>query len=418
MRTATSFEVFRWRPAAALPSPPPPVATFDAAADVSAVILNGGATCYVPSNPRLPTAGWVEIPRLREFYGLPDVDQRAHRTRWVERLTRADTGMGRPQLDALSMPALRLTLARAAPRTFPVREVRRGRPATDRGGIVNGVTVPLARLPVVEPDCYLAVIAEAEGKLESINAWDVGAGISLGPVQFNVQPSPGAGEGGALFQLLWNLYVRDRALFVQEFGEPLGWSMRFQPTGISPQASDYFDLRIGAGTPNEIVLHGRGTEADVERNSRYFQSGVPGGRGFDPTFRRNVTAHFRNVVVWPHVQEMILETSVWWLGPGLRRIHTAGIPPLDSRNPDEATFVLKALLLSAFVRFSGCLDPILRGLRPWRTPAERLAHWRDAVQAARVPCPELVARLESQEREARRVHGALHQLTGVAGQSR
>ena len=70
---------------------------------------------------------------------------------------------------------------------------------------------------------------------------------------------------------------------------------------------------------------------------------VPGsGRGYNPAFRRDLTARFRDLVAWPHVQEILIDVSVWWLQRGLDIIHAAGLPAIDPRNPDRDTFILKA----------------------------------------------------------------------------
>src|SRR5205823_11217285 len=146
--------------------------------------------------------------------------------------------------------------------------------------------------------------------------------------------------------------TRDPDLFARELGGPLGWSMR--PDG------GHADLVVTRpGTP-DVVLHGR---AQDQRNIiGYLQSGTPGRDGFadiDRAWRRTLAERFRNLVVYPAVQQVVLDVTNWWLEPGLRQIEAAGIPALDPRAPDRSVFVLKALLLSAFVRYSGCLQPIL-----------------------------------------------------------
>jgi hypothetical protein len=106
---------------------------------------------------------------------------------------------------------------------------------------------------------------------------------------------------------------------------------------------------------------------------------------------------------------------------GLRR----GFPPLSlinwrqsgvgaSRlllpNQDRDTFILKAILLSAFIRFSGCLGRTLTQLQQWPTVAQKLNHWTDAVAATSDPCPTLRARLERQQSAAAGVHDAILRL--------
>jgi hypothetical protein len=400
--------------ATVVPAPPPPVIDAEArAADLCGLILAAGTevAAYFPA--LRPAAGaapdrrWVVIPNLRDFYGLPADVQRAHRRRWIGALTRIATlGLTRTQLEALPTPGLRLLLAQNGAAAFPITQVDRGSPPRDRGGVLNGVTLPLPALPVVEPDCYLPVISEREGRLESINAWDAEAGISLGPIQFNVNPPEGSNEQ-ALFRFLWRLYIDDRALFDQAFGT-LRWRMRFDPGGIAPGPDDQLVLRIDAETPAEVALSSR--RADKVRNYRYFQTGVPDQTGFVPTFRRDLAGRFRGAVVWPHVQQMILDVSSRWLQPGLARIRAAGIPALDPQNPDRDTFTLTAVLLSAYVRFSGCLQPLLRALGRWTTVAEKIAHLREALATLTDPCPTLEARLLGQVTEARAVHAGLDSI--------
>jgi hypothetical protein len=402
-------------PAAALPTPAPPVIDCQGharAANLCALVLASGgeALAYFPAlrpSGLTPPRRWVIIPKLRDFFGLPADVQRAHRRRWIDVLARVTAlGWTRAQLETLSTPALRLLLAQHEAGAFTVQRVDRGSPPTDRGGVVNGVTLPLPALPAVEPDCYLPVISEREGRLESINAWDAEAGISLGPIQFNVNPPEGANEQ-TLFRFLWRLSVDDRVLFDQAFGT-LGWRMRFDPAGIVPGPNDELTLRINAGTPTEVTLSSLRTHKT--RNYRYFQTGVPDQTGFNPAFRRDLATRFRQVVVWPHVQQMILDVSSQWLQPGLAHIRAAGIPAVDPLNPDADTFTLTAVLLSAYVRFSGCLRPLLTALRPWRTVADKLAHLQQALATLTDPCPSLDTRLRNQVNEARAVHAGLDSI--------
>ena len=409
-----------WTPSAGatpLPSTLPPVIDCQArAADLCALVLatGGNVAVYFPAL-RGGAAGiteaqrrrWVVVPKLRDLYALPAAMQTAHRRRTIGALARV-TGLGfsRAQLDALSTPALQLLLAQNGAAAFPVTRVNRGSPPADRGGVVNGVTLPVPVLPIVEPDCYLPVISEAEGKLESINAWDAQAGISLGPIQFNVTV-PANDSVQPVFRFLWRLMIDDRTLFEQAFGG-LGWRLRFDPGGPTPSAADAFVLTINTGTPAEATL--RSLPGDMVRNYRFFQTGVPDQAGFAPAFRRDLAGRFRDAVVWPHMQQVILDVSSVWLAPGLAQIRAAGIPALDRQNPDRDTFVLTAVLLSAFVRFSGCLQPLLRALRQWNTVAEKLAHVGDAVATLTDPCPSLSERLRSQAATARAVHAGLESI--------
>jgi hypothetical protein len=369
-----------------------PVLEVEAAVGLCALVLNG-AEAYFPADPVAPGARWVQLPRLRELYDLPESERNAHRNRWLTRIARANVGFTREELTRLATPALRLLVARFAAQVVPVARVERGTPSSDRGGATHGVTIPILRFPFSEPECYLPVIAEVEGRLESVNAWDFGAGISVGPIQVNVQRN-------SLFRILWALWEADRALFEAELGGPLGWSLR--------EHDGHHDLVVGSGSA-EVVLHGH--DADVERNYRYFQSGVPGGHGYDPPFRRRVAEQVRNVLCWPHAQEFVLATSAWWLRRGLESLHEAGIPPLDARSPDRDVYVLKAALLSAYVRFSACLSRLLAGLAEWRTAAEKLANLETALAATAPPCPTLRDRLARQRGDAERVHDAMRALT-------
>ena len=372
----STFSVFTWRSPFALDHPL--VLNFDAAREVCLLVI-GGESVYMSSDPFQPTTRWVQLSRAREFYALAEQDRDDQRARWIDRLMAAAphlSNLGAPLtrewLDSLSMPALRLLMASHAPQVFAVWRVDQPE-RRFRGAAVSfrdAVTMPLPRYPVDEPDCYLPVIAGTEGRLEAINAYDLGAGISLGPIQFNA-------HGGALHHFLWMLWKRDRDLFDREFARPFGWVMR--PDTTHP------DLVLGADLPGEVVLHG--VDEDSGINAGYFQSGKPGETSFDAidiAFREALTVRFRNIVAWPHVQELILNTCAWWLAPGLDAIHEEryGIPRLNPLAPDRDTYILKALLLSAHVRYSACLWPFLEVLRRWDTPREKRANWRVALETA------------------------------------
>ncbi|HEX2577210.1 MAG TPA: hypothetical protein VHK88_12730, partial [Aquihabitans sp.] len=392
-----SYRVEAFGPPTSLPAPV--VATFDGGLGVQVILLNGGERVLVASERGPIRTRWVDIPGLRSFYHLPPADALRLRTLWADRLASVDPAANRTA--ALAIPRLRAVLARYGAAAFPVRVVRRGTPSRDRGGIVNGITLPVPGQPVREPRCYLPVIAEVEGRLESVNAWDAGAGISLGPIQFNV-------DRGALFDFLWRLWTKDPDLFATALTGPLSWTMA--------RHGDHPDLLVARAGRTD-TLHGR--VADRMTNAAYLQSGQLGSTGFTPGYRRNVAAALRDCVVWPHVQEMVLDVSAEWLEPALADIHAEGIGPLDPAAPDLDTFVLTALLLSARVRYSGCLRPILDELRRWSGAGEKLAHWKDAVKAARSPCPDLETRLGMQDGHARHVYGqlVLPALTAPAAQS-
>lgn len=362
----------------------PPVATFDSPT-AAALVLNGGQRLYVPSDPTSPTHRWVDVPGLQAFYRLPDVDRERTRNRWADRLSQAVPGIDQSSARALPIPMLRILLAHHGAAVFGVSKVRRGDPPVDAGGIVNGVTLPLLRLPLREPDCYLPVIGQVEGKLESINAWDVGAGVSLGVIQFNA-------DRGALFRFLWRLWIDDPDLFGATLTRSLGWTMRWD--------GDHPDLVSGAD--GQVRLHGVG--ADKARNATYLQTGTIEGSGRNGPHRRKVAAALRDCVVWPHVQDLIVDTSAWYLQAALDSIHAEGIGPLNPTAPERETFILTAVLLSGAVRFSSCLKRLLIALRPWSSPADKLANWTQALATTAEPCPTLFPRLKLQQQQAEQVY--------------
>ncbi|GHE16252.1 hypothetical protein GCM10011376_08620 [Nocardioides flavus (ex Wang et al. 2016)] len=368
-----------------------PVAGFDGTG-LQVITVNGGERVYVPVDPSSPGPRRVDVPGLRSFYGLAARDRDAQRDEWAARLAGATT-LTTAQARALGVPLLRATLAHHGAAAFPVRRVQRGDPPYDAGGVVNGVTLPPLVAPLREPDCYLPVIARVEGRMESINAWDAGAGVSLGPIQFNA-------DRAALFRFLWQLRSEDPALFASALGAPLGWDMTWH--------TDHPDLVVARGTVTD-TLHGRA--ADRDTNATYLMRGVPGTGPRDPDYRRRVAGCFRDAVVWPHVQQMVVDTTSWWLEPALTRIRAAGVGPLDVTRPDRDTFVLTALLLSAGVRFSGCLPQILTRLARWTTAADKLAHLDDALAATAPPCPDgLRDRLAQQRRHAATVFAQVQRL--------
>jgi hypothetical protein len=365
----------------ALTMPAAPVATIQSP-DVVAVIVNGGERVYVSSDPAASSTRWVDVPDLFGFYRLPAADREQMRNRWADRLAQKVPDIDQASARALPIPLLRTMLAHHAEAVLPVTTVRRGEPPVETGGVVNGLTLPIPQLPVREPDCYVSVIAQAEGRLESINAWDINAGISLGVIQFNA-------DRAALFRFLWQLWTEDPELFAAELTQPLGWSMAWD--------GDHADLVVG-----EARLHGRG--ADKARNAAFLQTGKLNGTGLDPGYRRKVAAGVRNCVAWPHVQAMVMDTSSWWLQPALDRVRAEGIGPLDPQAPDHDTFVLTALLLSGGVRYSSCLQRLLVALRPWPSVSEKLQHWKTALATTTDPCPSLLKRLKNQQPHAERVY--------------
>jgi hypothetical protein len=138
--------------------------------------------------------------------------------------------------------------------------------------------------------------------------------------------------------------------------------------------------------------------------------GVPGRDRFediDQAFRATLAARFRNLIVWPHVQEIVLDVTGWWLASGLQLVEAAGIPKLDLARPDPVVYVLEAVLLSAYVRFSSCLRRLLDALADQATPADKLAAWPTALARTASPCPTLHDRLSAQQRAAERIAAIL-----------
>ncbi|WP_426514229.1 S8 family serine peptidase [Dactylosporangium sp. McL0621] len=396
VRTApdgTGYHVLAFGPDGELPDPVTAVVTGDPA--LRAILVNGGGRVYVPAGPP-PSARWVDVPGLRSFYALPAARRRRLRAAWSGALLRAVPAIAADTLTGLAVPTLRTALADAAADALPVRPVHRGTPTRDVGGVVHGVTVPVPSAPPVEPHCYLPVIAAVEGRLESINAWDLGAGISLGPIQFNA-------DRAALFRFLWRLRGADRELFETLFTRRLGWSMAWD--------GDHADLLVPDGTGAER-LHGRVADDDVRRAVTYLQSGSVHHAHRDGPWRRTLAGVFRDAVVWPHVQSMVADVGAWWLGRALRAVHAAGIGPLDPVRPDRATFVLTAILLSGAVRYSGSLAPMLSELGRWPSVEDRLAHWPDALAAIGDRFAELRARLPRQAGTADAVY---EELTAILG---
>lgn len=415
--TDQTFDVSSLAPATSITTFPPVIEVN--AQNASALIFNNGAACYFPADPINRGTRWVQVPRMKDFYALAAQDQTTYRQKWIDRLVAKSGSISVPGvtvdktwIEGLSTPALRLLLAHYASQMFTVSGVNPSAKQQNFNGaqVTNGVTRPTPKVPLEEPDCYIPVISRVEGAMEDINAYDLGAGISIGSIQINA-------IGAKLFSFLDKLNNGDSTLFKQEFGTPLGWSMQ--------QDNDHPDLLINAGKTNAQTLHGR--SADTKRNVGYFQSGTPGNAEFtqiDPAHRRRLTERFLNVVAWPHVQEMILAVNLEYLRPGLIKIHNAanGIPPLDLNNPDRDTFILKAMLLSAYVRFSGCLDPILTDLRQWTTVSDKLKNIHDVLKNGTFCKPgqrkTLQDRLAKQEAHAKTVHDMLQRIPAIAANIR
>ncbi len=379
LSTASGFAAHSWGPPNSFNGPK--TIGFDANG-VAALLLADGRRAYFQANPLATSATdrthWVHVPFVAEFLRLPAAQQTSQRNSWGDKLSGAalvnpttSRAFTRAERRALPVPTQRLLLAHNAATAYPVAIKRRR--GTDRGGVTHGSTLSLIRRPIQEPLIYLRVISMREGRMESINAWDLEAGISVGPIQFNAQR-------GSVFRFLWQVWSQDRALFQSTFGTPLDWSMR--------NTAGYPELRVTVGGA-PVWLRGRSRAADVTRNYAYFQSGDPtrsAASDIDPAFRRDLAGRFVRLVAWPHIQELVEDVSNWWLRPGLARIHAAGIPALVPASPDRDTFILKSLLMSTYVRYSGCLQPFLEALGRWTTVADKLANWQTAVSSMTGPC--------------------------------
>lgn len=406
------FAVHEWGPRTSLAAP---LAIELDTPRIAALLVNGGDRVYLCADPLATTTAarlrWVHVPGIREFFALPAAQQTSQRRAWIRQIVaaaptnpRTGAAFTAAELGALSSPLLRVLLARHAAAAFPV-----GTHA--RGGVVHGVTLPMLRSPVSEPHVYQRVISMREGKLESINAWDLGAGISLGPVQINAQRA-------ALFRFLWQVWQEDRGLFASALGAAPTWAMR-DNAGVT-------ELSVPVAGAAQW-LRGLTTTAEVTRNVAWFQSGDPTrstAAQIDVAHRRDLAARFRQLVAWPHIQALLEDVTSWWLQPGLDLVHAAGIPRLDPLRPDRDTFILKSMLMSTYVRYSGCLQPLLDALARWTSVADKLANWRTAVSTMTGPCRGdagataeqrarhaiLVPRLEHQQADAAEVFTALQAL--------
>jgi subtilisin family serine protease len=373
------------------PLPAPPVAMITADPVIRQVVTNAGSRLYVPADQARPGRRWVHVPGLLALLELPAADRSSYVDPWLSGVARG-YGLAVPQVMDLGLAAMRIMFAAAADRTLPVRPVRAAGGTDDIGGIVAGVTLPALQLPLSEPQCYLPVIAQVEGRLESINAWDLGAGLGLGPIQFNAQH-------GALIRFLSRLGADDPDLFGSVLGDPLGWTIESH--------GDHADLVV-AGALGAEVLHG--TAADAPRLVSYLQSGTVGGDGRDGAWRRRVAGCFRDAVAWPHVQDMITNVTIWRLEPALRRVRSEGIGPLDPARPDRAVFVLTAILFSAAVRFPASLPLLLTGLRAWPDTDGKLAHWPAVLATMPAHFAPLESRLRRQQEAAQEVHNQIERI--------
>ena len=376
LRYGAGYRVAPWDAPVPVASP---VADLVADADAFCVVFAGGRV-YARASAQAPRR-WVDVPDARAYLALPETRQRRHRRALVEKL---QTHLQHKPDDLAPLAAVELAVlvAREAPRVYPVLPIdQTGKKF--RGGQTRGATTPIALWPLQEPRCYLPVIAEVEGRLESVNAYDLGAGVSLGPIQINVQR-------GALLHFLQMLQDGDPALWGELFA-PLGWSVE--------RHANTLVLRTPAGPLT--------TEA---AQIAYLQSGNPATPAFDAidaAFRRRLAGVFAQAVAWPHVQEMVCAATGKWLEPGLRKLDTGGIERLDPLAPKRDCFVLRAMLLSSYVRYSGYLGRIVAALAGHTGATAQLAHWEAAVHTGvgnerhRL---NLLNRLDEQRRHATEVY--------------
>jgi len=337
--------------------------------DICCLVLEGFAP-YFPSNVPRPANRWEQYPDLRSFYRQSQATQTAQRNAWIGKMV-STRNQVKPNLNfggivptpqqirQFSAPELRWILASFAEVLFPIRDVNqtdaRGRRWIGAG--MNGVTMVNLPVPLSEPDCYLKVISDREGKLEAINAYDGGAGISIGTVQFNAQSK-------ALHKLLWKIWQQDNELFLLALA-PLGWTMSVAGNGTLTLTITPTD----GSAPFSILS----TEKDKFVN--YLHSGNPSSSTRTIAFRRLVTQRFRLLVVRPHIQSLINEvSSEVYTEHGLRLLHQNGIPALNVNQPSLELFQLKSALLSAYIRATGCAGNLIRALNRYRGVTQKLAH--------------------------------------------
>lgn len=369
---------------------------------ISAIVFEG-LTAYFPENIVQPTSRWIQMPRLNNFYGQLAAFKQRQLSVWRQHLNRNRVTIILPNINVteiwinhLSVPALVLLIARF-PSFYNIRDFR-------NGVVLNGTTSPVFNSPISEPDCYLSVIARSEGRIESINAWDAGAGISLGPIQFNAQR-------GSLLRFLWLVWQHDNALFIQHFGRTLNWSMtelNNNPVLVVTEPSGVTRFSLSNIAQFIHYLH-TGHTPQTARTPQ-----------FVALFRRDLTNHFIQIVVFPHIQEFIYQVSTWWLQEALHTINsTNNIAQLDITNLDRDTFVLRALLHSAHVRYSGYTRFIINHLSQYSNSGTKLRHIEVAIN--RIANTEhrtnLISRVRRQITEADEVFNTIRQLPIVAGNS-
>lgn len=392
------FEVFDWVDGDV---DAPAVLSVSATAAVCAAVVGG--ELYCPADPLAPGERWVCVPGMADVYALPAEARAAHHGACCRVWNAWSAAPALPRaVEALAWPVVWLLVA-SHPDAVPVRRVERG--GVDRGGVCSGLTRPILMPERGEPAVYLPVISRKEGPRDAVNGWDVGAGISVGAVQFNV-------IGGHLFALLARVFEGDRALFEACFGA-LGWSMVSRggrPVLRVARAEGVIEL---GHLPQKTVDEER---TQIARNAGYLQSGDPTRTGvgdIDPEWRRDLTARFRALALWPHAQRWIEETSAGYLAPGLRKLAAGGVPAVDcAKLDDEAAYALRAVLLSAYVRYSASLDRLVTHLGSGTAAARlgRLDAAIDKLGAESAAWAERAAnlreRLPAQRGHAREIHAA------------
>lgn len=355
------------------PTDGPPVLAFRALDGVAVVALvlqaQNGVRLYICSDlddsPR-----WVDISQMRQFHALPATARAAQRQAWISKLSSikaadrpAGVDLSSASLAKVASAFLRHLFAVLGNVTVPVSGVNQ--PADGfRGAQCHGSSLPLFTYPLVEPDCYLRVIAGREGVMESINAYDKGAGLSLRPIQFNAQRA-------AILKFLRAMDQADPTLFAQCLTAE-GWTT--SDANVGGRRVPVLTATLQSG--QAVTLQGDETTASVGKVIAFLQSrrlDKPDFADINATWRKTLAVHFRDAVVWPHVQAIIQDVAANWLQPGLTAINAAGLQPIDTRRPERDSFVLRALLLSAYVRFWASLQPFLHALAPFATPAKKLA---------------------------------------------
>lgn len=328
------FLVYAWHDA--LGRAAPVTLMVDATADVCGLVVSGVAYC--PANPAERTVRWVSVPGLADYARLDEAQRRWMRApieaAWGRAADALPPALAELDATALAWPTLRLLVA-SHPGVVPIKAVSRG--GVDRGGIVYGVTRSQPTRDLVEPANYVPVISLKEGNVDAINAWDLDAGVSVGPVQVNV-------IAGRLFSVLDRVWREDPTLFEACFGG-LDWAMTER------------DGRPALVVEGVAVLTSKRGETrdDIRANAAYFQSGVIAGEGrqtLDGEWRRQLAARFRNLVLWPHVQAWLTAESADFLAGGARRLARSTVAPLAE---GRDAFVLRALLLSGYVRYAASL---------------------------------------------------------------